>query len=89
VTIEILDVLDVGDDVLLVHARAGEDEVRAVGWVSATTNHYDDDSLDRETGHRRDDATPRPLTREELLAYAERLVLEQHPGVREPVSLLE
>lgn len=96
--IQITSVQDIGDDVLRVTATyteplvdsVGEQDERTVtafGWVSATTNHYDDDAYEKrnvdehgvEGKHLKDDANPRPMTAAEVGAYARRLVLEQHP----------
>jgi hypothetical protein len=52
--------------------------VTAIGWVSATTNHFAPDSIGKD-GHRKPDAKPRAMTDDERSAYARRLIIEQHP----------
>jgi hypothetical protein len=76
--IELVEVLDAGDDVLLARGRRGEEELEARGWVSATTNHYPPDAYD-EAGALRDDAKPRAMSADEVGAYALALLREQHP----------
>jgi hypothetical protein len=83
-TVQITDVLDAGDDVLLVRAvDADGNELEATGWVSATTNHYAPSaySKDAETDELVRDAKvePRAMTPAEVGEYAKRLMLEQHP----------
>lgn len=68
---------DLGNDRLLVVAYLDDGStLEAHGWISATLNHYDAE-LD-EFGHRPDDTKPRKMTQDEVLAYAERLIREQH-----------
>lgn len=87
-------IMDLGDDVLRVdghHMTQDGDQARPVlvqafGWVSATTNHYDPDQYDQDTGHLVDGATPRQMSQDELLAYAQQLLAEQDPN-REPTAI--
>lgn len=66
----VTEVLDVGDDVLLVKALDDDgNELEARGWVSATSNHYDPGSYDA-AGNLLPDARPRAMTAEEVGSYA-------------------
>jgi hypothetical protein len=87
--VKLLSVNDAGGDVLVVKAAVGDLEIEARGWVSATTNHYDDASLDSKTGHRRAGARPRAMTPKEIGAYARRLIVEQHPelSAAKPIAI--
>lgn len=66
--IRITKVQDLGDDVLYVEGVLGEDMVlSARGWVSAMTNHFDEDA----EGNR----TYRMMTRDEKVRYCKDLLL--------------
>lgn len=68
--IELIEVVDAGEDRLLVRGRdADGNELEATGWVSATTNHYEPGSYD-EDGNLFVDARPRAMTAEEVGTYA-------------------
>lgn len=82
--LELVDVLDIGGDVLLVRGRRGEQEIEAQGWVSATTNHYPPEAYDE--GELRDEATPRAMSKEEVGVYALRLLAEQNPEPSAPAT---
>lgn len=49
----------------------------AVGWQSATTNHFDEDAYGKD-GHRKPGAMPRQMTDAEITVYAQRLLAEQN-----------
>lgn len=105
---EILEVLDAGDDLLIVRGHRlvdGEPETEtreragrrgrteryevprvyeATGWVSALTNHFDEESYG-EDGHRNPKAKPRERTADEKLAYCQELL--SGAVQREPVPV--
>lgn len=85
---------DLGDDRLRVTASDGDAEYEAFGWVSATTDHYDDSQYADYTAddvakpdvpigstgrHLKPDQTPRTMTDAERGEYALALILDQHP----------
>jgi hypothetical protein len=93
---------DEGNDILVVERTVRSEDgservIRAHGWMSALTNHYDLESeLDKngvETGQLvrvgGAQAQPRTMTADERLAYFERLLIEQNPppATREPLDL--
>jgi hypothetical protein len=59
-------------------ALVGPRALRAQGWVSATTNHYDAKSYDK-AGNLKDGAEPREMKASEVKRYCERLLVEQNP----------
>lgn len=95
--VRVVRVVDAGGDVLRVFGerdveRDGEtvaEPIAAIGWVSATTNHYDAPIIKDEqrvgkhivatAGQRQHDAEPRAMTQDEKNAYAVRLLEEQNP----------
>lgn len=64
-------------DTLIILGEQGKQEYKAVGWLSATMNHYDASAY-KQDGHRKASAKPRAMTKEEKLAYYERLLFEQN-----------
>jgi hypothetical protein len=74
----ITDVLNCGNDVLLVKAEVDGQVYEARGWVSAIENHYDDSAYD-DDGNRAASAKRRAMTSAEVGDYALRLLLEAHP----------
>lgn len=91
----ILQTTHVGDDLLLVRGThpdvVGSDGEPAIleasGWVSAITNHYDDNSLDAN-GQRKPGTKARVMTASEAQAYVQRLLWEHNghliPPDRQP-----
>lgn len=89
------------DTVLLITASDGDRTYVAIGWHSATTNHYDpadyvvyDEkdaaNADLSVTHGRQlrpNATPRPMTPEEVGEYALSLIFEQHPELRQAAEV--
>lgn len=88
----ITSVADAGNDVLLVTAEDAEgNELLAQGWVSATTNHFDEEAYDANGNlpdpsrkvltfwKRTPGAVPRAMTPEEVGAYARRLIEDALP----------
>lgn len=82
--VEIKEILDAGDDVLIVRGTIDGKEVTAHGWLSATANHYSADAY--HNGHRKEGATPRKMSAKEKRAYCERLIVEQNPSPK-PIKL--
>lgn len=82
--IELTEVLDLGDDLLLVKAvDADGNEHEATGWVSATTNHYSLDAYDAK-GNLSKDAKPRAMTPAEVGDYAISLLAPTTPEPDQP-----
>ena len=73
--VKVTEVRELGNDVLLVEGAVDGVDVRAQGWVSATTNHFDADAYGAD-GHRKPDATPRKMTAKERREYCARLLVE-------------
>lgn len=73
--VKILDIYDAGEDRLRVEAEVDGRLVIAYGWVSALTNHFDEDAYAKD-GDRKKGAKAREMTREERREYCERLVRE-------------
>lgn len=70
---------DHGDDLLVVDGYVNGQYVRATGWVSALTNHYDPESYlepdEHGNTHRGPGVKARALTEEEARAYCVGLLL--------------
>jgi hypothetical protein len=89
--VKVLEILDVGNDVLRVVGIVDGVEVLAHGWVSATTNHFDEadyeDIPEPKQGqvhkgkvagrHLKPGAQSRVMDDSEKRAYAARRLLEQ------------
>ena len=73
--VSVTEVRELGNDVLLVEGTVDGTPVRAQGWVSATTNHFDADAYGAD-GHRKAGAKARAMTRSERTQYHGRLLLE-------------
>lgn len=83
-SVKVTGLFDAGNDVLLVRGEIDGAAAEAVGWVSATEQHYPDGAYDGE-GNRLENKKgeakikPGPMSSAERTAYGKRLLLEQNP----------
>lgn len=77
---------DAGNDVLLIKAVVGDQEVEARGWASAITNHYDASANDAK-GQRKPNQKPRAMTAAEVKAYCEQRIREANGILPDPVKV--
>ncbi len=79
-TVLVYQVEDRGGDVLYVRGSVDGVEVEALGWVSATTNHYDPADVG-EDGYPKPGAKTRAMTAAEARAYVEGLLNPPAPVI--------